>query len=106
MESRDLRREHPPAKWRDSIVAATFILELRDGATIGLDHESIREQSLDDAVQIPWLERHESVRPLRHRLYQAIAMTLLLGEAEQELEIDGLEWQEATRRSRHGTGLV
>jgi hypothetical protein len=91
MEARDLGGEHPAAEWCDCIVAATFILELWHCASIGFHHQSIGEQSLDDPIQIPRLERHKSLGALRHGLHQPIPMTLHLGEAEEELEIDRFE---------------
>lgn len=106
MKARDLGGEHAAPKRCDCIVAATFILELWNGASIGFHHQSIGEQSLDDPIQIPRLERHKSLGALRHGLHQSIAMTLLLGEAEEELEIDRFERQEASRLSRHGSGRV
>ena len=106
MKPRDLGREDTSAERRDSVVASSFVVESGNGASVGLDDQSVGQEALDDAIQVARLECHEPVRPFSNRLYEAIAMPLLFREAEEELKVDRFEWQEAAGWSRHGGGRV
>ena len=48
----------------------------------------------------------QSAGSLGDVLHEPVAVSFLLGETEQELEVERLEWKEVARRSCHVTGRL
>ena len=57
----------------------------------------VGEQPLDDSVEVPGIEDDETVRVLGDRLDEAVAVQVLVGKREQQLEIDRLEGEKVAR---------
>ena len=82
--------------------AIPWHFEVRDGASIRFGDESVGEEALDDAVEIPGLEGDEAVGAVGDGLHEPVAVQLVLGECEEELEVDGLEREEGANVRGHG----
>lgn len=95
LKPRDLGGKDPTAEWRDPVVSTSLVVELGHRTPVSFGYEAVSEESLDDPIEVPGLERYESVRSLGDVLYEGVPVTFLLGEAEQELQVERLEWKEA-----------
>jgi hypothetical protein len=102
LQPANLGGEDSSAECGEAIVATALVVELRDRASLRLGHEAVGEEPLDDAVQVPGLEGHEPVGSVGDGLHESVAMSLFLGQREEELQVDGLEREEGSGVVGHG----
>ena len=77
------------------------IVEMGYAAPADLDDQSIRQQSLDNPVERPGAKLHPPLSSLGHGLHDAVAVLLLVGQRDQDMEHRFGHRQVIERGSRH-----
>jgi hypothetical protein len=97
-----LYAQNATAERRQTIVAAPLISQIWGGAMLRLDDQPLVGESLDHPIQIARVEPDEATRTLGDLLHEGVAVAVVLGQCEQELEIDGLQGKKVAGVGRHG----
>jgi hypothetical protein len=84
--------EYAAAERGQLVVASPLVTQVGRRPMGGFGDEIGIDETLDDAVEVPRVERHESVSAIADLLNETIAVPLFLGEREEELEVHWLEW--------------
>ena len=83
--------ENVAAQWRQAVVTAALAVLVGSAPLAGVGDEPVCEQALDHAIQIPGIEREQAAGTFGDRLHDAVSVALLLGQGQEQLEIDRLQ---------------
>ena len=81
----------------DAVIAAALVVQFRRGALLGFDEQSLFEHALDGAVQRAGAQLELAVRARGHILNDGVAVPVLLGHGQQNVESRGRKRQERIR---------
>src|SRR5205814_3372930 len=84
-----LRRCDAPPERRQPVVAPPLVVQIRGRTSRGLDDPAVLEHAMQRAIERSGLELQLAVGEAGHFLQQAVPVTLLGGEREEDVELDG-----------------
>ena len=77
---------HSGAEGRDPVIPAAFVVQFRSGTILSLDDQALFEHPLNRAVKRPGAQLQFAVRARGHVLDDGVAMPVVDGHGERNVE--------------------